>query len=63
MELDELNGISKRVVNCSFALPMSLINVIDQIAHAESVVAAKVMARVIRKGLEVERAEREAKRA
>ncbi len=61
MDYQELASMSRRKVNPNTALPMSLVELMDRIAASEGMPVAQVYARVLRKGLEVERAEREAK--
>lgn len=51
----------ERRIPVASTLPLSLVSVIDSIADSERIAVAEVLRRVIRKGLEVERAEREAK--
>ncbi len=51
----------ERNVSTQVQIPLSLITVLDQIADSEQIAFTQVLRRALRKGLEVERAEREAK--
>lgn len=59
----ELTNLSKRKVALSVSIPLSLAEVLDRIAFSESADGrglSKVVSRVLRKGLRVERDERAA---
>lgn len=60
-ELDELapSRISLRRITISIGLPMSIVNIVDRIGEAEGVHQGRLFERLIRKGLAVERAERQ----
>ena len=58
-----LERSTERKVSLSVSLPIDLVTVIDRIADSESLSFAKIHVRVLRKGLEIERSEREAKAA
>lgn len=62
-ELDELSPkrISSRRITIGIGVPMSLLNVIDRIGESEGVPQTTLIERLLRKGLAVERDEREAK--
>ena len=62
-DVDELTPrrISQRRVPLNISLPMALVNVIDAIADSEGMASLTLIERLIRKGLEIERAERATK--
>lgn len=62
MDYEELAGLSRRRLTLSFSMPMSLIEVVDRIAASEGLrMSTSVFERLLRKGLAVERDERERK--
>lgn len=62
MDYEELSSLSKRRMTLSFSVPMRLVEVVDRITAAEGArSAAVVLERLLRKGLAVERNEREAR--
>ena len=61
MDYGEIAAMSRRRVTITTCLPLSLLEVLDRIADAEGTAMSRVFVRVLRRGLEVERAERQAK--
>ena len=55
MDYEEIVSMSQRRVTITISAPLSIVEVIDRIAEHESVAASKVLLRLIRLGMAVER--------
>lgn len=63
MNYDERTASRVRRINTTVYLPATLVEVLDRISESEDKGFTAIAERVIRKGLAVERAERESKQA